>query len=251
MADREKSALYPSYSIEECINFVRVISDLNSKMVAYSAVAEQYGLSSVTTKSFTQKIGSAKQYGLITTSNSTIQLTELARDILYPKTADTSDLYRECFRLPPLYSALIEKFNEKAIPNENNLANLLMSDYKISKVAKDLAAKVFIENATALGFINAGVFTFTTGKEEKQNPEAAGVAEESIINEHDIEPTEESRNVIHNIHNEAADYITQSYPVESGKIAKIIIPIDSSEDDLYAIRDLLDVILKRKFKISI
>ena len=41
------------------------------------------------------------------------------------------------------------------------------------------------------------------------------------------------------------------YPVESGKVAKIIIPIDSTEDDLYAIRDLLEVVMKRKFKIKV
>ena len=49
----------------------------------------------------------------------------------------------------------------------------------------------------------------------------------------------------------SAEYITQTYPVESGKVAKIIIPIDSTEDDLYAIRDLLEVVMKRKFKIKV
>ena len=43
----------------------------------------------------------------------------------------------------------------------------------------------------------------------------------------------------------------QLIPIESGKIAKIIIPVDSTEDDLLMIRDMLDVILKRKFKIEL
>jgi hypothetical protein len=44
---------------------------------------------------------------------------------------------------------------------------------------------------------------------------------------------------------------TQLIPIESGKIAKIIIPVNSTEDDLLMIRDMLDVILKRKFKIEL
>ena len=50
--------------------------------------------------------------------------------------------------------------------------------------------------------------------------------------------------------NNDADYITQSIPTQSGKVAKIIIPIDAAEDDLYMIKDMLDIVLKRKFKLS-
>mgnify|MGYP006062475219 FL=1 len=38
---------------------------------------------------------------------------------------------------------------------------------------------------------------------------------------------------------------------ESGKTAKIVIPIDATEDDVYALRDLLEIIMKRKFKMRI
>ena len=84
MAEREKSALYPAVTWEECIDFIKNIDTFKQKTVAYKAVAELYGLTSVTTKSFTQKVGTAKQFGLITTSSSTIQLTEIAKKILYP-----------------------------------------------------------------------------------------------------------------------------------------------------------------------
>ena len=79
MAEREKSALYPAVTWEECIDFIKNIDTFKQKTVAYKAVAELYGLTSVTTKSFTQKVGTAKQFGLITTSSSTIQLTEIAK----------------------------------------------------------------------------------------------------------------------------------------------------------------------------
>ena len=47
------------------------------------------------------------------------------------------------------------------------------------------------------------------------------------------------------------EYIEQPYVCESGKTAKIVIPIDATNDDVYALRDLLEIIMKRKFKMKI
>lgn len=43
----------------------------------------------------------------------------------------------------------------------------------------------------------------------------------------------------------------QQYACESGQIAKIIIPDNATEDDLLGFRDMLNVALKRKFKLKI
>ncbi|MCR5507417.1 MAG: hypothetical protein K6F34_01895 [Lachnospiraceae bacterium] len=45
-------------------------------------------------------------------------------------------------------------------------------------------------------------------------------------------------------------FFIQQYTCESGQIAKIIIPEDASEDDLLGFRDMLNIALKRKFKIK-
>ena len=44
-------------------------------------------------------------------------------------------------------------------------------------------------------------------------------------------------------------FFIQQYTCESGKIAKIVIPEDATEDDLLGFRDMLNIALKRKFKI--
>ncbi|MCM1125684.1 MAG: hypothetical protein NC429_04360 [Lachnospiraceae bacterium] len=44
-------------------------------------------------------------------------------------------------------------------------------------------------------------------------------------------------------------YYIQSYTCESGKMAKFIIPEDATEDDLLAFEDMLNIVLRRKFKI--
>lgn len=46
-------------------------------------------------------------------------------------------------------------------------------------------------------------------------------------------------------------YYIQSYTCETGKTAKLIIPEDATEDDLLAFSDMLNIVLKRKFKIKI
>lgn len=46
-------------------------------------------------------------------------------------------------------------------------------------------------------------------------------------------------------------FFVQQYTCESGKIAKFIIPEDATEDDLLGFRDILNIALKRKFKLKI
>lgn len=48
---------------------------------------------------------------------------------------------------------------------------------------------------------------------------------------------------------EETTFFIQQYTCESGKIAKIVIPEDATEDDLLGFRDMLNIALKRKFKI--
>ena len=52
------------------------------------------------------------------------------------------------------------------------------------------------------------------------------------------------------VKSEMSFYI-QQYTCESGQIAKIIIPDNATEDDLLGFRDMLNIALKRKFKLKI
>ena len=46
-------------------------------------------------------------------------------------------------------------------------------------------------------------------------------------------------------------FYIQQYTCESGQIAKIIIPDNATEDDLLGFRDMLNIALKRKFKLNL
>ena len=163
---REKSALYPAVTIAECYEFIKNIDSLGGKSVSYATILGFLGLTSPSTKSFLNRIGASKQYGLITTGSSTAQLTDLAKRILYPNNgqSESRQLLIEAFANPPLYVKLIERFTDKALPPKNQLANILLNEYRIIKQVKDKAAECFIESAEYLGLLQNGVLSFETVK---------------------------------------------------------------------------------------
>ena len=155
---REKSPLYPAATIEECYEFIKIIDSLGGKVVSYSSILGVMGLTSPTTKSFLNRVGASKQFGLITTGGSTAQLTDAAKKILYPTNSHSAvELLKECFDKPPLYAKLIERFRDKAIPPKSQLSNILMNEYRIIKNSKDHAAECFVSSAEYLGFVLNGV----------------------------------------------------------------------------------------------
>lgn len=241
----ERSAQYPIVTWEASLDFIKVIDSLKFKQVSYNEVAKKLGLSNVTTKSFTGKISTARQFGLISVSNKTLQLTPVAKNILYPTGTETRDLAIECFKSPPLYTRLIERYEEKALPSEEVLSNILMMEYRITQSAKDNAAHVFLESADSLGLIQGGVLTLNPDVETVPEGDSKSGSQLTFSQEAEVSsPT--SMTML-----EKTEYIKQTVPTSSGKIASIQIPIDASEDDLYLIQDMLHAIMRRKFHIEI
>lgn len=254
MAEREKSALYPAVTWNECVDLVQKIDSFKLRAVSYQALAGKYGLTSTTTKSFTSRIGAAKQFGLITTAQgSTVQLTDVSKRILYPTGDEIRQVELSCFAQPPLYAKLISKYDGAALPPVTILANILMSEYRITRAVKDNAAKCFIESAEQLDILKGGVLCYSEAKSDIL----------ASVEEQKNEPTQETDSVQVEVEKASqgitppiaasaeADFISQSIPFASGKIARFIIPVDATEDDLLLLHDMFDVLLKRKFKINI
>jgi len=230
------------------MEFVNTISSFNLKAVSYSEAAKKYGLNNPTAKSFTAKISSCKQFGLITTAGgSTIQLTDTCKRLLYPTGEDIISVARACFSMPPLYTKLVAAYDGKALPSQDLLSNILMRDHKIQKSVKDVAARVFLESAEQLGIVKGGILCYSENEEtspsssftdDKIPGARAAVSQLSEV----LQPFTGT------IPSNEADYITQVIPFESGKVARFSIPIDATQDDLLLLRDMFEVILKRKFK---
>lgn len=254
MAEREKSALYPGATWSDCLDFIQKIGSFNLKAVSYQELAKKYGINNPTTKSFAAKISAAKHFGLITTvQGNTVQLTDVSKRLLYPTGEPTRHLELQCFALPPLYAKLIAKFDGTALPAPELLANILMNEHRIIRSAKDSAAKIFLQNAEQLDLLHGGILCYSDAMESEQSNASQQVEPESQANigtDVVIEKPMATTSAVAPIANEA-DYITQSIPCENGKVAKIAIPIDATEDDLYLIHDMLNVVLRRKFKLQI
>lgn len=254
MAERERSALYPGATWDDCMEFIRKIGSLNLKAVSYQELAKQYGLSNPTTKSFTAKIGAAKQFGLITTAQgNTIQLTDASKRLLYPTGEPSRPLELQCFAQPPLYAKLVTKYDGIAIPAPELLANILMNEHRITRAVKDSAAKIFLQSAEQLDLIHGGILCYKEALEPEQLQEPQQTEPEKQVDTvatQSVEKPISSFTAVTSASNEA-DFISQSIPCENGKIAKIAIPVDATEDDLYLIHDMLNVVLRRKFKLEI
>ena len=116
-------------------------------------------------------------------------------------------------------------------------------------------AGTIIEIFKLVGMVEERDGKFTVAKvkpnEEVQTIDSGQVnSTTEQVNSHPIM----NKNNASNLKNEDVnkeEYITQPYVCESGKTAKIVIPIDATEDDVYALRDLLEIIMKRKFKMRI
>ena len=247
MPKRERSSQYPKSTWNECIDFVQKASELSLSAVSYDEVAKKYGLSNPTAKSFSAKLSTCKQFGLITTSNgNTIHLTDTCKKILFPTGTSLHPLIKDCFCAPKIYSNLIEKYDGEALPSLPILANIFMNEFGVVHTVKDIAAKVFLESAEQLGFLKNGVLFFSDQESSANSvEEAPQEAEIAATNSSDISVASPAKDPPSD-----SDYITQKIPFESGKVAEFYIPIDATQDDLLLMRDMLDVLLKRKFKLS-
>ena len=240
----ERSAQYPIVTWEASLDFIRLIDSFKYKLVSYSEVAKKLGLSNITTKSFTGKISTAKQFGLISVSNKTIQLTEVAKSILYPTELDAYSIEVECFKNPPLYARLIERYEGKPLPSKEVLSNILMMEYRITQSAKDNAAQVFLDSAEYLGLIKGGVLAMDYSGDNTSAPSS------TIESEKTSSQVSEAFSPVSKPIPKESDYVWQMIPTSSGKIAEIKVPLDADADDLLMIRDLLHSIMRRKFHID-
>ena len=77
--------------------------------------------------------------------------------------------------------------------------------------------------------------------------ETESIDRESMLQSNNVVEQERTNT---EIKSEVSFYI-QQYTCESGQIAKIIIPDNATEDDLLGFRDMLNIALKRKFKLKL
>lgn len=220
---KERSPLYPVFSVNETLSFVQEIVKIGGKKVSVETVATVIGMS-VKTNSFKSKISTAKQFGLLRGSGGAVELTDLAKRIVYTVSDDDKQkALTECFLSAPLYRKIAERYENQAVPPVDKLGNILLLEYGITKSAKDTAAGKFIESAEQIGILKNGIIFL----DADENFESAPAQPESAELNPDF-PIQQSKAV--SAQEESGYRFT--IPTLSGSMAHIFIPQDVTEKDL-------------------
>ncbi len=229
---REKSAQYPPYDLSSCIELVQVVDRLGGKQVAEGSLLSELGLKSSNTKSYTGKLSSCRQFGLLDAKANLLSITERTDLILHPteepEDVQTKKLIIEAFRSPSLYQKLINRFDGKGLPKSTTLANILMNEYKIAKAVKDSAAKVFVSSAKF-----AGVLGDDNVLQVRQTYEA--ITGEVPSDETGIHETGQKPPAMGQVH-------SLKLALSSGRSAQITVPSDITKTDVEKLKNMLDLL---------
>ena len=140
-------AKYPRHSVERALRIPRAILDQNAgKPCTPKDAAKFLG---VTHKGpFAVEIGSAIKYGFLERpEEGTIQLTDLARRILRPKSPeDETKGYREAILKAPEISEVYKHYRGENIPDDTFFRNTLLDTYKIPESEFTDFKQIFLES---------------------------------------------------------------------------------------------------------
>ena len=212
---KERSSLYPMFSIKEIVDFINEIVKIGGKRVSINTIASVLGFS-VKTNSFRAKISTAKQFGLIRGSNGAVNELDTRRAIV------------ESFLSAPLYRKIVERYENQALPSQDKLSNILLLEYNLTKSAKDIAAAKFIENAEQVGILKNGIILLESDENDIDSFEDESSSKDS--KEVSENSTAESKEEVLTSMEPSAYCFT--IPTLSGSVAKVIIPQNVTEKDL-------------------
>lgn len=224
---RERSALYPVMTVEECFETVKVIDSLGGKVYSSGAIAKALNMSEKT-NAFRAKLSTLKQYGLIQGTQNTYKLTEISNQYLYPiEDKQKKESMLAAFSCVSLYKKIVEKYENQALPTQERLANLLLSkEYGLTKNTKDIAAELFLTSLQQLGLLVNGILVI--GNIEK------AFDEESANRNNNFEESEVQKKEV--LETREREVVEKKYcfeiPMLSGEATKIVIPTSVTERDL-------------------
>jgi hypothetical protein len=151
-AKRERSTRYPGVPLAESVELCQFIQAKGLDGLTAADIATSLGYKNIKTNTFSAKLSSARQFGLLTLKDEGYALTPLARAILHPvDPTETPRYYRQALLEPPLYADLATQFADKKLPEATILGNVLYHNHQIIANAKQAAAESFLESARFAG----------------------------------------------------------------------------------------------------
>ena len=242
---RERSALYPIITVDECFDIIEIIDKIGGKVYSNNSIAQAIGMSEKT-NSFRSKISTLRQYGLISGTQGTLKLTDVSNEYLYPvQDEQKKEAKIHAFTNVALYKKIIEKFENKALPSSDRLANILLGkEFGLTKNTKDFAVEIFIKSLDQLGLLSNGVLVLNPIECESKESESQESESQENVTVEDVEKNEELQK-----EKTCTDkYYNFEIPTLSGEVAIIKIPQNVTIKDLdfiqLYIENMLPVFLK-------
>jgi hypothetical protein len=136
---------HPLYDLDQSLDVARQISERGSgATVSGDELAKLLDYSGVNNGAYLTRVSAARLFGLIEGRGAAIAVTDRAENILHPDYPATSDRARiDAFRSVPLYSAFLDAFRGRELPDEKGMQNALVSRFRISpKVARSVLLRL-------------------------------------------------------------------------------------------------------------
>lgn len=151
---RERSTIeFPYLDQDDATEIAKTIHKVFGTSCQREQLAAQLQVSA-TGGGFNLRLGTAKMYGFINHERGTVTLTDLGIRVSDPQQEKAARL--ESFLAVPLYKALFEKYNGKALPSTSSGLESELVTLGVAPKQKERARQVFQRSAKQAGFFWSG-----------------------------------------------------------------------------------------------
>lgn len=241
----------PGSSYEEITKIIRAYSNVkNGQALSLADLAQMSGMDKTI---ISRNNGFLLQLGLITEGNKkapTEMCITLGRAYNLGMTEQISKIWFEIVKNDEFLNRMILTIQIKTEMAKQEFVNHIVfssSNNNSNNARAGASAVIEILKLTQMIEENDGMIV--SGKSNAIEENVISEKSQNVveIKNQEIKKVDSS---IKEVNSFEAGYYIQSYTCESGKLAKIIIPEDATEDDLFALEDMLKIVLKRKFKLN-
>jgi hypothetical protein len=159
VADGARHTPYPFYSLGKALEVAEVVRDLGGSNgdVQKSLIAQTMKVEE-SSPSLLGILGAAKLYSLLE-GRGTYRLSEVANSYFFPTSEHDRTLARlRMVKAPPLFSALIDKFDGNRLPPSEVLVNILHREHRIAQSWRTRAASLFLSSVRDAQLIDSAGF---------------------------------------------------------------------------------------------
>ncbi len=153
-SQRERSKIgFPYGDLNDAITVTRAVHELGDRC-GHDQLAPQLGYSTVENGAYTQKLATARHFGLVVASKDGITLSLLGHRLVDP--AQEAQVRAEAFLNVPLYKALHDKYRGYPLPPTNIGLEAVLVELGVAAKQKDRARQALQRSADQAGFFNQG-----------------------------------------------------------------------------------------------